>query len=178
MDISPHVDAVRADLVTLADAANPDGREFVERLARALEPSLRMAVLGALTDAAAEITNQVPSGSVEVRLRGREPEFIVDVPPPPAAPLEGPNPDPGLPDEDEEPGNVVRITLRLPEAIKASADELASRSGRSLNAWIVGALRAATRDDGWSLTLNRASVPGSRRAQRPTSSEHHITGWI
>lgn len=182
MDITPHVNAVRADLVALADAAGPEVRAMAERIATALDPSLRMALIAALTEAASEISTLVPSGSVELRLRGRDPEFVVDVPPPPADSADpGPYPAPGAvgADDEAEDSDVVRITVRLPESVKARAEELAARTGRSLNAWIVTALRSATREEGWTIDLGQLTNDVIRAA----ASGHHasrtrLAGWI
>ena len=96
---------------------------------------------------------RAPAGSVDVRLRGREPEFVVDVPtmPMPAAARARRPPTPPAAedaDEDDEDGALARITLRIPESVKYKAEELAAKGGHSLNSWIVNVVRAATRDRG------------------------------
>ena len=89
------------------------------------------------SQAAAEITTLVPSGSVDVRLRGRDAEFVVDVPPP-TAQFSTPGPEDAVDASDlpegETDSDVVRITVRIPESVKVRAEELAAKSGRSLNA--------------------------------------------
>lgn len=182
MDITPYVDTVRADLVTLAGASGAEVRVAAERIAAALDPSLRMALIAALTDAAAEITTRVPSGSVEVRLRGRELDFVVDVPPPPPEqPYEAPLAVGEEEADDGEDGDIVRITLRLPEGVKLRAEELAARTGRSLNAWIVTALRSATRSEGWTIDLSQVASEFARGAtgkRRPDGWATHVSGWL
>lgn len=181
MDITPHIESVRADLVTLAEAAAPASRAMAERIAQALEPSLRMALFQALTDAAAEITTQIPSGSIEVRLRGRDPEFVVDVPPPPVQGEPERYSAPAAVGADEavdEDSDVVRITVRLPESVKVRAEEMATRTGRSLNAWIVTALRSATRDEGWTIDLGQLTNDVMRAAAGRRGSGHHVSGWL
>jgi len=93
MDITPYVESLRQDLAAAAEAGGPEARAAAERLALALDPAVRLALMDALSQAAAEITAELPAGSVDVRLRGREPELVVDVPtmplpvpPPPPAP--------------------------------------------------------------------------------------------
>lgn len=154
MDLTPFVDRVRTDLLALADTGDAPTKAAAERLALALDPSLRMALLAALSEAAAEITTQVPSGAVEVRLRGSHPEFVVDVPPPPR-PEATPFAAPGAvgEDGDDSDDDVVRVTVRVPAQVKRRAEEMAGSTGRSLNSWIVTALRAATRDEGWAVDL-------------------------
>lgn len=146
----------------------------------ALDPAMRMALMDALSQAAAEITNELRVGSVEVRLRGREPQFVVDVPDlAPAPPL--PAPALGAPDEDEDDdGAMARITLRIPESVKAKAEELAAKSGHSLNTWIVSTVRAATRERAINVDIDLSSLPffdeGPRGRAR--GSARRMTGWV
>ncbi len=183
MDITPYVDQLRAELAAVTEAGGPEVRAAAERIGAALDPATRMAMLELLSQAAAEISTLVPSGSVDVRLRGREAEFVVDVPPP-VADTPAPAPEAG-PVEDDEDGDVVRITLRIPESVKVRAEDLAARSGRSLNAWIVTALRVATRERGatFQVDLGSSTVaekwpfgtaggPGGKRATG------RMTGWV
>ncbi|GAA1639331.1 YlcI/YnfO family protein [Georgenia ruanii] len=162
MDITPYVESLRQDLLTAAEAGGAETRAAAERLVPGLEPAVRLALMDALSQAAAEITSELPAGSVEVRLRGREPELVVDVPEAPAAAP--------LPPEDEDDGETLaRITVRIPESVKARAEELAARSGRSLNSWIVGALRAATRERVIDIDLSGTS---------PRQRGRRMTGWV
>src|SRR3954454_7174796 len=135
MDITPYVESLRRDLLAAADAAGPEARAATERLSYALDPAARLALMEAISQAAAEITAELPDGGVDVRLNGRELEFAVHAPPA-AAPTTLP-PTPADADEAEDDGSVARITLRIPESVKAKAEELASRSGHSLNTWLV-----------------------------------------
>ncbi len=186
MDITPYVDSLRHDLAAAAEAGGPEARVAAERLALALDPAMRLALMDALSQAAAEITSELPAGSVDVRLRGREPQFVVDipaVPAPPAAPTR-PSP-PGTPaaEDDEDDGTVARITLRLPESLKTRAEELASRSGHSLNNWIVNAVRAATRESAINVDIDLSSIPfleqhGGRAQRGPGGRNKRMTGWV
>ena len=178
MDITPYVDSLRRDLLAAAEAAGPEASAAAERLTFALDPSARLALMEAISQAAAEITAEMSVGSVDVRLSGRELDFVVDVappapPPPPAAP---PPPSP----EDVEEGGVARITLRLPEAVKAKAEEFAARSGHSLNTWLVNVVRAATHQGAVNVDIDLSSIPflsgdpfgGGKRGER------RMTGWV
>ena len=197
MDLTPFVDRVRTDLNALADTGDPQLKAAAERLALALDPSLRMALLAALSEAAAEISTQVPSGSVEVRLRSSHPEFVVDIPPAPrpeTAAFASPSAV-GEDGDDAEDGDVVRVTVRVPSQVKRRAEELAGSTGHSLNSWIVTALRAATRDEGWAVDLANLvgdltrNPPGqwggpgrpghSRRPGDPGGpGDTNLSGWI
>ena len=167
MDITPYVEALRRDLVAVAEAGGDETRAAADRLLLSLEPAVRLTLMDALSQAAAEITSELPAGSVEVRLRGREPELVVDVPDerrPASAPIE--------PDDDDADGAVARITLRLPEPVKTRVEELAARSGRSLNSWIVGALRAASRERVGDLAGPPDAAPRGHQHGR------RMTGWV
>ena len=88
MDLTPYLETLRADLAAAAAPAGEETARAAELLGRSLEPSARLALLEALTDAAAEITTRLPDASVEVRLRGRKADFVVNTsePEPPTAP--------------------------------------------------------------------------------------------
>jgi hypothetical protein len=178
MDITPYVDSLRRDLLAAAEAAGPETHAAAERLTFALDPSARLALMEAISQAAAEITAEMSVGSVDVRLSGRELDFVVDVAPPapPAPPSAPPPPSP----EDVEEGGVARITLRLPESVKAKAEEFAARSGHSLNTWLVNVVRSATREGAVNVDIDLSSIPflggdpfgGGKRGER------RMTGWV
>jgi hypothetical protein len=107
MDLQPYVDTVRHELTIAAAAGGPDAAELAERLTAPLESAIRLAVLEALSEGAELITRELAPGSVEVRLRGRDPEFTVT--PAPAEPEEAP-----LAPEIDDDGGTWRVTLRLP----------------------------------------------------------------
>src|SRR3954453_21718705 len=85
MDITPYVENLRHDLASAAEAGGPEARAAADRLALALAPAVRLMLRDALSQAAAEITSELPAGAIDVRLRGREPQFVVDVPTGPMA---------------------------------------------------------------------------------------------
>jgi hypothetical protein len=124
MDLSPYVDAVRADLEATAAAGTPEAQATAALLSGALDASLRLCLLDALSALAAEVT---ASGDVEVELRvhGREPQVVVTAPGPEA-------PAPAAPDLADDDRGTARLTVRLPEALKERAD-----------AWMVRAVQGA-----------------------------------
>ena len=77
MDLQPYVDNVRHELRVAAAAGGAEAEALADRLTAPLESSIRLALLEALSEAADLITRDVAPGSVEVRLRGRDPEFTV-----------------------------------------------------------------------------------------------------
>ncbi len=64
-----------------AEAGGDEARALAERLITPLDSATRLVLLEALSDAASEITQELAPGSVDLRLRGREPEFVVTQPP-------------------------------------------------------------------------------------------------
>src|SRR5918994_3206601 len=114
MELTPFVERLRRDLSDAAAAGGPEAQAAAERLALALDPATRMMLLEALSQAAAEITGDLDHEAVDVRMSGREPEFVVTrVEPeePPAPPVPPAPPAPPEPEDDSQ----SRITLRLPE---------------------------------------------------------------
>jgi hypothetical protein len=182
MDITPYVERLRADLVSAAEASGPEARELAERLGFALDSSARLAMMEAISHAAAEITSDMPSGGVDVRLDGRDLEFVVDAAGPPTPPAPPAPPAPPTADEVED-GNVARITLRLPEAVKARAEEFAARSGHSLNTWLVNVIRTATASDAINVDIDLSSIRmlGDQLENafgNKKKGERRMTGWI
>jgi hypothetical protein len=182
MDLTPYVDSLRQDLAAAAEAGGPEAKAAAERLALALDPAVRLALMDALSQAAAEITSELPEGSVEVRLKGREPQLVVDVPSQPAhAAAPQATPTVSGSEDDEEEGTIARITLRIPEAVKFRAEELAAKSGHSLNGWIVNVLRTATQSRGAvNIDIDLSSIPffDDDRANRGRPGPRRMTGWV
>jgi hypothetical protein len=191
MDITPYVDSLRHDLAAAAEAGGPEAKAAAERLALALDPAVRLALMDALSQAAAEITGELGNGSIEVRLKGREPQFVVDVPTMPIQAVSPPTP-PGPPAppeagdvEVEEDDSVARITVRIPESVKYKAEELAAKSGHSLNSWIVNVVRAATRERAINVDIDLSSLPfvegGPRGPVGPRGRNRNgkrMSGWV
>ncbi len=141
MDIHPFIDTLRRDLAVAADAGGDEARALAERLTAPLETATHLLLLEALAQAAEEISLELAPGSVEVRLRGRDPEFVVSAPEPLAPAPAGATLAPSVPAGDD--GGTARLNLRLPESLKHQIDDAASAEGLSLNAWLVRAAAAA-----------------------------------
>jgi HicB family len=159
MDISVYVDQLRSDLHAAAAAGGDAVAQAAERLGGALEAAVNMTMLEALSDAAAEITSSLDGAVIDVRLKGRNPHFVVTVTDQ-ASPFAEPAPPPP---DGEDDLLTARITLRLPEGLKARAEEAAGRARQSLNTWLVEAIRTAT---------NAPTSPRERRG-----SGQHLSGW-
>src|SRR5215217_6013239 len=81
MELTSYVETLRRDLAVAAESGGEDARALAERLTAPLEASIRLMLLDALSAAADEITRELAPGSVELRLRGGEPEFVVSAAP-------------------------------------------------------------------------------------------------
>jgi len=168
MDLTPYVASLGRELLTAVETGGDDGTAVVERLTVSMESAIRLALLEALSAAADEITRELAPGSVQVRLRGRDPEFVV-APHQPEQPPEdtagvGPAVDAAAGFED---GATARINVRLPEQLKAAVEEAAAKEGRSVNAWLVRAASAALRTSERDHGSDRRGKPGPQR----------YTGW-
>jgi len=162
MDLQPYVDAVRHDLAVAAAAGGPDAETLAERLTAPLESAIRLALLESLSEAAEQITRDLAPGSVEVRLRGRDPEFTVSAGVEDGAELS--YTPPVVAPESEDDGGTWRVTLRLPENLRAGVDAAARGDGLSVNAWLVRAAAASL---------------GSNSARRSRSaSDKSYSGWV
>lgn len=171
MDLQPYIDTVRHELSVAAAAGGADAQELADRLSAPLESAVRLALLEALSHAAEEITGELAPRSVQVRLRGRDPEFIV------SAPLDE---EPGDNAEDvnevfgaqyDNDGGTWRVTLRLPEGLRTVVEGAARREGASINAWLV---RAA------ALASQAAGQPGTQHGSShySRSGGRRVTGWV
>ena len=164
MNLSPYVENLRRELAVASEAGGEESRALAERLSAALESATRLTLLDALTAASDEITRDMAPGSVYVRLRGRDAEFVVTPPPAPHEPAPTVTTSAVVIDSDDT--NMVRINLRLPEQLKQRVEEAAGGEGMSVNAWLV---RAAT----------AALDPGASRTERKSaSSSNHFSGWV
>jgi predicted HicB family RNase H-like nuclease len=131
VDINLHIQTIRRDLEASASLGDEGIAEAGRRLSDAIEPSLRLRLFDVLADAAVGLSGQLGDAHVEVRLVGSEPELVF-VSDQPAA------------DEPASGDDLsARITLRLPEGLKAQVETAAGRDGVSTNAWIVKALSRA-----------------------------------
>jgi hypothetical protein len=134
MQTTPYVDALLADLEAMASLGDEAVADAARRLSQTLRASAGMRLLDLLGEVALEVSSQLPSGHVEVRLAGQEPSLVyVDEEPQSAAQAAQ-----GADDSS------ARITLRLSEALKASVEAAAAREGVSVNTWIIRALGRAS----------------------------------
>jgi hypothetical protein len=166
MDLTPYAEQLRHELVVAAEAGGDDARALAERLTAPLESGIRLMLLDALSAAADEITRDLAPGSVEVRLRSGDPEFVVT----PAAAdtaAEMADDQAAPPPPEVEEGATARINLRLPEQLKAGVERAASRERLSVNSWLVRVVAAAV-----------ANADRDRPPQRGGPHGQTYTGWV
>ena len=159
MDLTPYLESLRSDLSAAAAPGGPETIRAADLLGHALEASARLALLQALSDAAAEITTRLHGPVVDVRLRGREADLVVTEPAPEVEAAAPPI---------AEGGDLARLTLRLPEGLKTHVEQAAAAEGISVNAWLVRAIAAAA-------TGTRAGTPPPEG--RRGRSGKRITGF-
>jgi len=128
MQLQRFIDSLKADLTAVAELGDETTADAAGRLVLTLQASVGLRLLDALSEAALELSDKLPSGHVEVRLTGQDPELVY------------------VSDEPEAPATAAdeaftaRITLRLPEGLKETIERAASREGVSVNTYIVRAL--------------------------------------
>ena len=170
MNLDPYIEQLRRQLLVAAETGGDETRALAERLIAPLDAASRLVLLEALSTAAGEITLDLMPGSVEVRLRGRDPEFTVTPPPslPPEEEMGTEAPAIGAASsEDAGDGGTARITLRLTEQTKARIEEAAGREGLSVNAWL-GRVVAAALEPKERQSHSGRGPPVGRR----------FTGWV
>jgi hypothetical protein len=153
MVLSEHVRSIQTAVAAIAALGDPATAAAGERIALALEGSIRSTLLDLVSEAALEVGAQLAEGDVSVRLDGGEPSLVYEgsanATPASEAPLE----------DDQS----ARITLRIGESLKARAEVAASQEGVSLNAWLVRAVSRA--------------VDGRPSGQQPFGSGRRVQGW-
>ncbi|WP_405115579.1 type II toxin-antitoxin system HicB family antitoxin [Micromonospora sp. NBC_01405] len=170
MDLTPYVASLGRELLTAVETGGDNDTALIERLTVSMESAIRLALLEALSAAADEITRELAPGSVQVRLRGRDPEFVV-APHQVEQSREDPTDRGAAPADDAamgfEDGATTRINVRLPEQLKAAVEEAAGKEGRSVNAWLVRAASTALRASERDHVSDRRGKPSAQR----------YTGW-
>ncbi len=178
MDLRVYIEDIHRQLAAAADTGGDEARALAERLIGPLDAAIRLALQDVLAAAAEEITCELAPGSVELRLRGRDPEFVVTAPPAdlPAEDMAAGDYDRGgvgptgaatLASGSVEDSTLTRINLRMPDQLKTRIEQAAGREGVSVNSWLVRAAGAA---------LEQAD-PGRRRPLGVGKAAQRYTGW-
>src|SRR5690242_21092963 len=107
MELDHYLESVRRSVENATALADEQTRSVAQRLAATLDDAGRLALISALSDAAGEISRELSPGSVELRMAGGRPEFVVT---PAPSQLTGPDDD----SDDLEDG--AETTDLAPEA--------------------------------------------------------------
>jgi hypothetical protein len=124
------LEGLQDDLQGLAELGDERSAQIARRLSESIGSSLRLKLFDLLSQVAVELSSKLPSGHIEVRLAGQEPEFVyVDT----------------AGDSASAVGEELsaRISLRLSDSLKAAVEKAADREGVSTNTWIVRAIARA-----------------------------------
>jgi hypothetical protein len=150
MTTSEFIEGLQNDLRLLAALGDETTAEAGERLIAAIHSPASLRLFEILGEAALEISSQLPTGHVDLRISGQDGElvYVPDLEPESAQ---------TSPSQEE---GTARITLRLSESLKSNIEAAAAAEGLSVNTWIVRA-------------LSRANAGGA--SQR---SSKRITGFV
>jgi len=129
MNLTIVLDGLQDDLQAAAELGDERVAQVARRLGDVLGSNLRLKLLDLVSQAAVEVSSKLPSGHVEVRLAGQEPELVF---------VDAPDDGPAVGEELS-----ARISLRLPESLKLAVERAADREGVSTNAWLVRAIARA-----------------------------------
>lgn len=144
MQLDHHIQAIREDLAATARIGDEATADAAQRLSEALAATLHLRLFDLLGEAALEISGQLGTGRVEVRLAGREPELVVV--------LEDTSDSVNVAVGEELSG---RISLRLPETLKTRVEAAAAQEGISTNAWLVRSIARMLDSSGARRSRNR-----------------------
>src|SRR3954465_3704222 len=131
MNLTIVLEGLQQDLQRLAELGDERSVQVAQRLSDALASNLRLKLFDLLSQAAVEVSSKLPSGHIEVRLAGQEPELVY---------VDTAGGESGMAGEELS----ARISLRLPESLKTAVEQAAAREGVSTNAWLVRAIARAT----------------------------------
>jgi len=193
MDLTPYIERLRHDLLQAAALGDDSTQRTAATLAAAVEPSIRLALMTALSDLAAEITGTLDGTTVEVKLDGAQVRVAIEhhgTHDDEGDEVSSPHQEPfdlaaklrrkGLPEGligeavggdwasamKDAGSELSRTTVRLFNDLKSQAESAASDQGVSLNTYISHAVADSVR----GVKGNRHSNSGRRGRS--------VTGWI
>ncbi len=153
MDLTPYIRNLREDLLAAAALGDEQTRRAAALLGAAIEPAGRLAIMNALSDLAAEVTEALDQHVVEIKIDGRDVRVAVSDkhPPEPGQADDGARDGHRMSPEElrravQEAGGVLsRTTIRLLDDLKSQAEQAASEQGVSLNTYISRAVSDSVR---------------------------------
>jgi len=153
METAQFIDGLQSDLRELAQLGGDELAQAAQRLEGAVRQSATLRLIDALTQVALEVSSQLPSGHLDVRLAGQDPELVY------------------VEEEGEEPqaqtaedGLTARITLRLPDSLKVALERAADAEGVSVNTWLVRALQRSVSGGGGRAVRSGKRITGYARS--------------
>lgn len=167
MQLDEYLQQVQDQLRAAATLGDDRTQQIAASLASAVDSSVRLAILAAVSAAAAEISSLLGEGggpAVTASLDGDDIRFDVA----------GASAEPAAEPAADDGEATARISLRLSEKLKADIEDAASRDGISVNAWLV---RAATS------ALSRPTGPFGGWPGPWSGGQHgrgtrRVTGWV
>src|SRR5437868_13223930 len=144
MNLTIVLEGIQEDLQGLADLGDERSAQIARRLSEALASNLRLKLFDLLSQVAVELSSKLPSGHIEVRLAGQEPELVF---------VDAPGEAAGVAGEELS----ARISLRLPESLKGAVEKAAEREGISANTWLMRAIAQAAESRPVNVTSKRLS---------------------
>ena len=182
MDLTPYIASLREDLTTTASAGDESTRRSAAVLAAALEPAVRLTLMTALSDLAAEVTAALDTQVVEVRLNGREVQVVVTDTSGPEREEHTPPPPPPPPPGGEGNENISRMTVRLFEELKGRAEQAAQAQGVSLNTFVQQAVQGALHNHpkfrAWTEGSGGWSDESGSGGRKDKGGEGRLRGWV
>lgn len=198
MNLQPYVESVQRQLEVAAEAGGDEGWALAERLVASLEPAIRLTMQDVLGAAAEQITCELAPGSVELRVRGRDLEFVVTAPPTDVNAADGPVDAGGANGADQSPATRPQVsTLRVPQsavgpdASNPAGPEDAEEGGMArINLRLPEQLKARVEQDAaaegisvnsWLVRAAKAALvrpePNRRSERWGTKGSQRYTGW-
>lgn len=167
MHLDEYLPQVQDQLHAAATLGDERTQQIAASLSTAIDSSVRLAILAAVSAAAAEISALLAAGggpAVTASLDGEEIRFDVA----------GTSSEPAAEPAADDGEATARISLRLSEGLKADLEQAASREGVSVNTWLV---RAATS------ALSRPTGPFGGWPGPWSGGQHgrgtrRVTGWV
>ncbi|SDP41538.1 Predicted nuclease of the RNAse H fold, HicB family [Nakamurella panacisegetis] len=180
MDLNQYIRNLREDLLAAAALGDEETRRAAALLGAAIEPAGRLAIMNALSDLAAEVTEALDKNVVEVKLDGRDVRVTVSAKAGAFADDTDDTEHDGrfaahLHAEElrramqEAGGELSRTTVRLFNDLKSQAEQAASEQGVSLNTYISRAV---------SDSVRTAMPPGVKGRKPRGPGGRTVTGFI
>jgi hypothetical protein len=130
------VEDLRSDVISVGALGDDTVAEVAERIADLVGRSVPGRILDLLSEAAAELSAELPEGRVEIRVAGDDVELAYVADEPIASSAGGA--------EGSGGDLTARITLRLSERLKDSVEAGATNDGVSVNTYVVRMLERGT----------------------------------